>query len=671
MTAKLFGYLKFPSRIFEIDTAQNSRNEIQKNFAARVENDPSLLNDEEFMCRNNTYAEIPPFPIFYHSRAQTSLLRSVFMCLQENNTKEIYLQCSFDHFNCNKTRIEHFIHDLYSIFFRLPKQKKKRVQEIPWLSESYVQRFYNNSMTFKEFGDSLLNIYDFKSNTSSEVVTLCWKTFNRETFLKISDYTLAAQLDEENLRKLFEIFIHLDNNMMCRITPFLLNQYITWWVSESGVKITKETQNLAEWYKNAPTELVIDFPEFLKQIYRLFLSGVPYHIYKTLISDAWDSIVAGVVQKGVLEKVGPNKGRWLPRVMYLYIDRIDYFKKKSDGTVASKGTIHLGPKSSVVEIFSEDRLGFFQLAVACSESMRRYLLRSDDQRIRHIWVTNIQNVLDVMKGAVRPMTLEKPLKFIEDTEGDLVRLRSLSTTVGGVNTLDGRQIVFKNRYSDDFTKHFKLNIAPTPFLRRSSSFTKIPPSFDEDNQRNSVVSKSSTMSQCMDQTISPHPSAAVNFFATCQGLEFSVRTDSVKSPSTEDSDAYALDYDYESMVSTSTHSGDVIKDATMSLTASKVPIFNSDEEILSMPQKRKVQKSYTIDDNLNFSGNSSNNFRPPDAETPIPRPRKKLVTTRSSMLYCDIPTVPVRRLPEPPARSSSILKVKMNVYENSELFSKL
>ena len=664
MTAKLFGYLKFPSQLFEIDSAQNSRNVLQKDLDAKLKSDPSIANIEEFIVRNNTYAEIPPFPIFFHTRAQTSLLRSVFMCLQENKTNETFLESSFDHFDCKQTRIEHFIYDLYNIFNQMPKQKKKRIHKIPWLTESYVQSFYNKSMTFKEFGDSLLNIYDFKTKTCNEMVTLCWKTFNREIFFKISENTLVGQLEEEHLRKLFEIFTHLDNNMTCQITPFLINQYVTWWISESGIKVHKEVQNLAEWYKKTPKNFVIDFPEFLKQLHRLFFSGVPYHIYKTLILDAWDSIVAGVIQKGALEKVGPNKGRWLPRVMYMYIDRIDYFKKKTDGQVISKGTIYLCPKSSVVEIFSEDKLGYFQFAVTCGESMRRYLLRSDDQRIRHSWVTNIHNVLNVLKGSARPLTLEKPLKFIEDNTGDLVKLRSLSTNVCGVNTLDGRQIVFKHRYSDDFTKHFKLNIAPMPLLRRSSSFDKIPETFEVDDQRKSVVSKASTMSGCMDLTVSPHPSSDIKFFHV---NEFEVTPESLTSPSSVENDDYGLEY--ESMTSSS-----AIEDMTMSLGASKAPMFNSNEEILSTPQARRVQKSRTIDENL--SNELTQNFalklkqNSADSITPIPFPRKKLLASSSSILSSsENPILPPRRFPQPPARSSSIRKV--NPYENSELFNKL
>ena len=674
MTAKLFGYLKFPSRLFEIDSAQTSRNEAHKEINSLLNNDPSLATNKEFMERNNTYAVIPPFPIFYHTRAQTSLLRSVFMCLQENNTKETFLECSFDHYNCKQTRIEHFIHDMYTLFNPIPKAKKKRNYEIPWLTESYVQRFYNNSMSFKEFGDSLLNIYDLKTKTSMEMVTLCWKTFNREIFFKLSENTLAGQLEEENLRKLFEIFTHLDNNMMCQITPFLINQYLTWWISESGVKINKEIQNLAEWHKNIPKNLFIDFPEFLKQIHRLFLSGVPYHIYKTLILDAWDSLVAGVIQKGVLEKVGPNKGRWLPRVMYLHIDRIDYFKKKSHGTVSSKGTIHLGPKSAVIEIFSEDKLGYFQLAVTCSETMRRYLLRSDDQRIRHIWVTKIQSVLDVMKGAIRPMALEKPLKFIEDPEGDIVKLRSVSTNVCGVNTLDGRQIIFNKRHSDDFTKHFKIHFPQAPLMRRASSFSKIPQFIADDDPRKSVVSKASTMSGCMDLTVSPHPSSAVDFFPANNCTDFELLPEGYITPSPDGSEESCLDY--ESMISTSSHNY-VIQDVTHSLRLSKVPTGDSDEEILSTPPTRIVQKSRTIDDNLDLSGESRMLFSPQpnprekqySADTippvaPVPLPRKRVLASTSSYVSLpDTPPLPVRRKPQAPVRSSS----RRKVYENCEL----
>ncbi|KAI6661560.1 hypothetical protein LOD99_13433 [Oopsacas minuta] len=644
MAAKVFGYQLFPSKLFELDLANDEKNETQKEIKSMLQKDPSLALNSQFTERNNTYAVIPPFPIFYHTRAQTSLLRSVFLCLQENNTNEKFFECSFDHFKCKSTRIEHFIQDVYALFQPITKGKKKPTPEIPWMNEGYVQRFYNNSMTFKEFGDSLLAIFDFKAKTSWELVTLCWKTYNREIFHKFSDNTLVTKIEEENLRKLFEIFTHLDNNMMCRLSPFILYQFITWWISESGVKPIKETQQLAEWYKITRSDYKIYFPEFLKQIHRLYFSGVPHHIYKTLILDAWDSIVSGVIKKGVLEKVGPNKGRWLSRVMHLHIDRIDYFKKKSDGSYDSRGTIHLGPKSSVVEIFSEDKIGFFQLVVVCSESMRRFLLRCDDQRIRHIWVTSIRNVLDVMKGAMRPMSLEKPVKFIEDTKGDLVKLRS-ATEVSGVNTLDGKQIVFNKRHSDDFTQHFKIHFPPP--LRRSSSFSRMRNYMNED-ERSSVCSKASTMSGCMDLTLSPHPGQEFRFFSS---NKFDLINERSPSP-TGSSDCSGVEY--ESMKSTA--------ESLRRADSSNIE-FHNDFSFCPKP----MAKSHTIDDGLNSSGDSFKDFQNiPNTSTgtPVPKPRKKVTASISNMKDLKaIPQVPPRRLPQPPSRLSS----RGKIYENTGL----
>ena len=651
MTAKLFGYLRFPSKLFEIDAANDENNEFNKEIMEMLDKDPTLARNSQFMEQNNTYASIPAFPIFYNTRAQTSLLRSVFMCLQENITNETFLECSFDHYNCKFTRIEHFIRDVHTLFNPVTKCKKKQSPEIPWLTESYVQRFYNNSMTFKEFGDSLLSVFDFKTKTSLEMVTLCWKTYNRETFHKLSDNSLVAQIEEENLRKLFEIFTHLDNSMNCRLSPFILNQFITWWISESGIKPIKEVQNLGEWYEVIRKDSYIDFPEFMKQIHRLYLCGVPFHIYKTLILDAWDSMVSGIIKKGVLEKVGPHRGRWLPRVIYLHMDRIDYFKKKSDGSLEQKGNIHLGPRASVIEIFSEDKIGYFQMAVVCSGSMRRFLLRCDDQRIRHTWVTSIQNVLNVMKGSQKPASLEKPLKFIEDTQGDLVKLRS-ETDISGVNTLDGKQIVFSKRHSDDFTKHFNIRFSP-PFKRRTSSFSKVSPSTNTDN-RGSVTSKASTMSGCMDLTTSPHPGEDVRFFSKVPDFELI----SEKIPSSGVSDCSD---EYESMSSNSLSSCRI---ATINDSFSQ----ELETEILLVPQIVPLPRSTTVENNL-----SSRSIPDPprehacsftqDISTPVPMPRKRIdFVTPTPFTSLGIPSVPLRRLPQAPIRLSS----RGRIYENSD-----
>ena len=654
MTAKLFGYLRFPSKLFEIDAANDEKNELRKDMMKMLDKDPTLARNSEFMEQNNTYACIPPFPIFFNTRAQTSLLRSVFMCLRENNTNEMFHECSFNHYNCKFTRIEHFIRDVHTLFDPVTKSKKKQSPVISWMTESYVQRFYNKSMTFKEFGDSLLALFDFKTKTSLEMVTLCWKVYYRETFHKLSDNSLVSQIEEENLRKLFEIFTHLDNSMMCRLSPFIMNQFITWWISESGIKPIKEVQNLGQWYEVIRKDYYIDFPEFMKQIHRLFLSGVPFHIYKTLILDAWDSVVSGIIKKGVLEKVGPHKSRWLSRVMHLHMDRIDYFKKKSDGSLEQKGNIYLGPRASVVEIFSEDKIGYFQMAVVCSESMRRFLLRCDDQRIRHTWVTSIQNVLNVMKGSLKPVSLEKPLKFIEDTQGDLVKFRS-ATDTSGVNTLDGKQIVFNKRHSGDFTKHFSIRFSP-PIKRRTSSFSKVSPSLNFDN-RESVSSKFSTMSGCMDLTTSPHPGKDCRFFSKVPDFELI----SEKIPSSDVSDCSD---EYESMSSNSLSSSRIEP-----ITITDLSSEEFGEEILLIPQVVPITKSATVDSNLSSyscadslreSTRSNTKYIP----TPIPMPRKKLDTITSTPYTCiDIPSVPPRRLPQAPIRLSS----RRIIYENTDL----
>eukprot|EP00800_Vazella_pourtalesii_P004958 TRINITY_DN15727_c0_g1_i1.p1 TRINITY_DN15727_c0_g1~~TRINITY_DN15727_c0_g1_i1.p1 ORF type:complete len:660 (-),score=56.42 TRINITY_DN15727_c0_g1_i1:134-2113(-) len=654
MTAKLFGYLRFPSKIFEIDAANDENNEFNKEMMKMLDKDPTLARNNEFMEQNNTYASIPPFPIFYNTRAQTSLLRSVFMCLQENNTNETFLECSFDHYNCKLTRIEHFLRDVHTLFNPVTtKSKKKQSPEISWMTETYVQRFYNKSMSFKEFGDSLSMLFDFKTRTSLEMVTLCWKTYNRETFHKLSENSLVAQIEEENLRKLFEIFTHLDNSMMCRLSPFIMNQFITWWISESGIKPIKELQNLAEWYEMSRDDYHIEFPEFIRQIHRLFLSGVPFHIYKTLILDAWDSIVSGIIKKGVLEKVGPHKGRWLPRVMHLHMDRIEYFKKRTDGSLEQKGNIYLGPKASAIEIFSEDKIGYFQMAVVCSESMRRFLLRCDDQRIRHSWVTSIQNVLNVMKGSQKPVSLEKPLKFIEDTKGDLVKLRS-ATEINGINTLDGKQIVFNKRHSDDFTKHFNIRFSP-PITRRTSSFSKLTPPLNNYN-RESVSSKASTMSGCMDLTTSPHPGEDVRFFSKPPNIE--LMSEQIRSP-----DGGDCSDEYESMSSNS-------------LTSSRIePIKAADslslefeEEKLLIPQIVPLPRNTTIESNLSsysiadcLQELTSSNIL--DIPAPVPMPRKKLDTNPVPFTCLDCPSIPPRRLPQAPIRLSS----RRRIYENTDM----
>ena len=683
MASKVFGYQRFPSKIFELDTDQTSKNETSKQLEKMFEENPTLAKDENFMVRNNTYAVIPPVTVIYNTRAQTSLFRNIFLLFQENNTNEVYLQCSFDHFKCQLTRLEHFLHDVYLIFNPIPKQKKKKGYEISWLNENFVQRFYNKSMRFIEFADHLTEMYDFKSKTDPDVVNLCWKTYYREVFFRLSANTLVTQLEDEDLQKLFEIFTHLDHNVICKVTPFLVNQFLTWWISESGFKLVKEVQNLTEWYETVSKESLLDFPEFTKQIYRLFLSGVPQHIYKSLITDAWDCIVFGVIKKGHLEKVGPKKGRWLPRIMYLYVDKIEYFKRKYDGNLERKGFIQLGPKSSVTEVFAEDKLGFFQLAVVCSDNRRKYLLRADDQRIRHIWVTSIQNVLDVMKGATKPLVLEKPLKFVQDIgSGDhgLTKVRSYSTNEGSkVNTLNGKQLIFNKRHSDDFTKHFQIEYSKK--LPRSSSFTRVSPGPDLSSplSRVSVVSKASTMSDCMDLTISPHPGQnTFAFFPKAESREFeaSIPEQSDVVSNGRDSDSSCED-EYASMSNQSPSSAPyVITNISKSLR------HTSDIPPLNVAELHGMTKSQSINEYINTVGTLSPKPVPeprvqtPTLDRPIPAPRRKAITplpcyqSEPELLEDpDLPKIPQRRIPKAPERSTS--KMKRGQYENTYLLNQL
>ena len=362
------------------------------------------------------------------SHSQTSYFQHSYLSLQANRTGESYKKCTLHHANCRLTRFEHFLRDIEQAVYRheLAAPKDSFPKDFPWLTEHLIQQFYNNFMNFEEFLGLLLKLSNFSETNNLSAQKVCWEVYYREYHSVLQKLALVNEHSSEFIEQLFSIFTQLDRHISCEISPFLVKQFISWWIRESETNPDKHFELIEEWYQSADGQgSTIDFIEFLDLLYKLFFRPFPPTTRHFLLKDAYHSLVCRVLKKGYLAKCGPNNSKYQIRWMILYPERIEYFKRRSEEDMTKKGAIVLGDKTAVKNVYDDDKKGFYKFSVSCSASNRTFSIRADDIRIRMAWVTAIGQAVEVLNGRKGMQVFEKPLELTRE-DHDYLRTSSLS-----------------------------------------------------------------------------------------------------------------------------------------------------------------------------------------------------------------------------------------------------
>lgn len=424
-------------------------------------------------------------PLFY-SLEQTSYLQHAFLALKANRSSELYKKCTL-HTTCRYTRFEHFLCDLANTVLETPQDLSK---DFPWITEHFVQRFYNECLSFEDFMSAVKDFYNFETNSNHNARILCWDTYYREHDGVIAGMAINLEHNKSFLSQLFGIFVNLDTYKLCETSPFLIKHFLLWWLAESGISSDKALEALEVWSNLPATENTpIDFIEFLQIVYKILFQYLDKSVRIILLRDAHDCIVKKIIRKGLLAKAGPNMKGFKVRWMILFPNKIIYYKRKNEESMDFKGTIVLGPSSSVREVHDDDKKEHFLFTVYCSDTKRKFMLRADDPRIRISWVASIQKTISVLKGVKGSTIFQKELVL---KESDYIAL-GLNSTEFVINStsdyamLNGNNAFYNSR--GDQADSYLFNPA-SPVRENSNSFLNLFP-----NHPNPLPSSMPTLRQ--------------------------------------------------------------------------------------------------------------------------------------------------------------------------------
>ena len=374
----------------------------------------------------------PEEPTIMFSHSQTCYFKHSYLSLLANQTAEAYRKCTLHHVGCKMTRFEHFLQELQQTVFRQYSTPTKDTcpRELDWITEHLIQRFYNNVLTFNEFLEVLLKIANFSNIDSVTAQRVCWEVYHREYHSVFQKLALVNEHSAEFIQQLFAIFTQLDRHVSCQISPFLMKQFVIWWIKESETNPDKHFQLIETWYESPDGKAAtIDFIEFVDLLYKLFFKHFQITTRHYLLKDAYHSLVCKVLKKGYLAKCGPNNSKYLVRWIILYPDRLEYYKRRSEEDMTKRGTIMLGVKAVVKNVYDDDKKGFFKFTVSHTSNTRQFSIRADDIRIRMTWVTAIDHAIDVLRGNKGLQVFEKPLD-LSTAEYDILRSSSFHSSTG-------------------------------------------------------------------------------------------------------------------------------------------------------------------------------------------------------------------------------------------------
>ena len=429
--SKVFGYTLFSEYLISNaplpnfkDSGRRARgvSEIDKKRRSYCSFASAMSSQEVTMC---------------YSHSQTCYFQHSYLSLQANRTGESYRKCTLHHANCRLTRFEHFLREIEQAVYRHESValKDSFPKEFPWLTEHLIQQFYNNFMNFDEFLSMLLKISNFSETNNLAAQKVCWEVYHREYHSVLQKLALVNEHSTEFIEQLFAIFTQLDRHISCEISPFLMKQFITWWIKESETNPDKHFQLIEQWYQSADGQgATIDFIEFLDLLYKLFFRPFPSITRHFLLKDAHHSLVCKVLKKGYLAKCGPSNSKYQIRWMILYPERMEYFKRRSEDDMLKKGVIFLGERTAVKNVYDDDKKGFYKFTVSCSTSQRIFSIRADDIRIRMAWVTAIGQAVDVLNGNKGMHVFEKPLDLTQE-DHDYLRCSSMSRVIDASSSI--------------------------------------------------------------------------------------------------------------------------------------------------------------------------------------------------------------------------------------------
>ena len=414
-----------------------------------------------------------------YSHSQTCYFQHSYLSLQANKTGEIYKKCTLHHANCRLTRFEHFLRDIEQAVYRhegtAPKDSFPK--EFSWLTEHLIQQFYNNFLNFDEFLGVLMRISNFSDTHNPAAQKVCWQVYYREYHSVLQKLALVNEHSSEFIEQLFAIFTQLDRHISCEISPFLMKQFLSWWIRESETNPDKHFQLIEQWYHSADGQsTTIDFIEFLDLLYKLFFRPFPPTTRHFLLKDAHHSLVSKVLKKGYLAKCGPSNSKYQIRWMILYPDRIVYFKRKSEEDMARKGAIFLGERTAVKNVYDDDKKGFYKFTVSCSTTNRNFSIRADDIRIRMAWMTAIDQAVEVLRGNKKMQVFEKPLDLTQE-DHDFLHTSSISRGIDISNLPEPRanlsSVPLPSPYNGALRENPLLTIDHTDPLLQSPSHLSI------------------------------------------------------------------------------------------------------------------------------------------------------------------------------------------------------
>ena len=422
--SKVFGYTLFSEYLIENSPLPNYK---ESGRRARGVTDMG----KKTYCVFATILQ-PEEPKIMFSYSQTCYFKHSYLSLLANQTGEAYRKCTLHHLGCKLTRFEHFLRDLQQTVFQPDSTPSKDTcpKDLDWVTEHLIQRFYNDVLTFNEFLDVLLKIADFPNVDSVPAQRLCWEVYHREYHSVFQKLALVNEHSAEFIEHLFGIFNHLDRHISCQISPFLMKQFIIWWIKESETNPDKHFQLIESWYESSDGKVaIIDFIEFVDLLYKLFFKHFPVTTRHYLLKDAYHSLVCKVLKKGYLAKCGPNNSKYLVRWIILYPDKLEYYKRRTEEDMTKRGTILLGDKAVVKNVYDDDKKGFYKFTVSFTSTTRQFSIRADDIRIRMAWVTAIDHAIDVLRGKKGLQVFEKPLD-LSTAEYDILRSSSFHSNSG-------------------------------------------------------------------------------------------------------------------------------------------------------------------------------------------------------------------------------------------------
>ena len=180
---------------------------------------------------------------------------------------------------------------------------------------------------------------------------VCWEVYHREYHSVLQKLALVNEHSTEFIEQLFAICTQLGKYISCEISPFLMEQFITWWIEESETNHDKHFQLIEQWYQSADGQCAtIDFIELLDLLYKLFFRPFPSITRHFLLKDALSQLGVQGPEEGVPGQVRAQQQQVPDQVDDPLPGAHGVLQAEIRGGHVKNGVIFLGERTSVMNL---------------------------------------------------------------------------------------------------------------------------------------------------------------------------------------------------------------------------------------------------------------------------------------------------------------------------------